>query len=142
MSGAVLVAAAIVAVNPYVLWNGLTVFASDSISTPGVAQAGMQFNTDGSCTLIGSLGTNPNWYTPTTGSIGNSHWVRATVLTGSITSGTTGSWLQLSSARSWSRLTGTLGVSGATVLIEIATDSGGTNIVSTGTLNITTTVLP
>lgn len=97
------------------------------------AAASCTLNTDGTCTNTPS--TSPtNWYTPTTGSIGTGYWVRATATSGSLSSGTTGSWLQLNSARTWVRdNAGTEGTLSATLTLEIATDSGGVNIVATRT---------
>lgn len=62
-----------------------------------------------------------------------SYWVRATVYAGTTpTSGTIGSWLALTSTRTWSWLRSAVGTTSGTLKIEIATDSGGSTIVATG----------
>lgn len=87
-------------------------------------------NTNGVCT--NSPSTAPgNWYSPTTTSIGDSYWARVTVTSGSLSSGTTGSWVQLNTFRDWTRNNaGIEGTLSATLTLEIATDSGGSNIVA------------
>lgn len=102
----------------------------------------LTLNTDGTFSVTGSGDAyetdSGNWYSPTTTGIGSSYWVRFTRTAwnsqGSATA-TTG-WLQLSSARSISAAaSATFNVvnCAATWTIEIASDSGGTNIVSTTT---------
>lgn len=74
------------------------------------------------------------WYTPITGGIGASYWVRATAVdTGAGNRvGTLNSWLQLNSDRVWSVDTSIGGYGLWGLKIEIATDAGGSNIVCTG----------
>lgn len=71
-----------------------------------------------------------NWITPTTGS--TTHYVRATLSSGTFTSGTTGSWLALTSNRLWSVRQTSGGFRTTTATFEIATDAGGTNVVASG----------
>lgn len=94
------------------------------------AIASFTLNTNGVCT--NSPSTAPgNWYSPTTTSIGDSYWARVTVTSGSLSSGTTGSWVQLNTFRDWTRNNaGIEGTLSATLTLEIATDSGGSNIVA------------
>lgn len=80
----------------------------------------------------GSLG-GYNWSTPTTGS--TTRFVRATLLSGSFSSGTTGSWLALTSNRTW-RVNVISGSKQVSASFQIATDSGGTNIVATATITL------
>ena len=75
-----------------------------------------------------------NWSTPTTGS--TTRFVRATLTSGSFNSGTTGSWLALTSNRTWNVAVVTSGSRQASASFQIATDSGGTNIVATATITI------
>lgn len=46
--------------------------------------------------------------------------VHATVVSGSVSSGTTGSWLPLTSTQTWSRNRATVGLNSVTLFIEIA----------------------
>lgn len=100
---------------------------------------------DGTLTVFGDVTSFLQWGAPTTTDIGQSYWVRFTrdsfSTTGSGGSGsataTTG-WLQLNVARSVTVIAnkvtgpGTF-QSNASYTIDIATDSGGTNIVATAT---------
>jgi hypothetical protein len=97
--------------------------------------AGVNFTvlSDGTVLVTGdNSGTlaNYNWITPTTGS--TTYYVRATLDSGTFNSGTTGSWLALTSNRSWVVRVFTLSSRSTTATFEIATDSGGTNVVATG----------
>jgi hypothetical protein len=97
--------------------------------------AGVNFTvrSDGTVLVTGdNSGTlaNYNWITPTTGS--TTYYVRATLDSGTFNSGTTGSWLALTSNRSWLVRVFTLSSRSTTATFEIATDSGGTNVVATG----------
>jgi len=74
-----------------------------------------------------------NWASPTTTGIGSSYWVRVTPTSGTFTSGTTGSWVSLSSGQAWSK--NTTGSGTATVLytLEISSSSSGTPVLVTKT---------
>lgn len=93
--------------------------------------------TNGTITALGGqavyLPFGTKWVNnPSTG-VGNNYWVRATTnfLIGSGT-GTTGSWLQLNTARTWTLTAPTGGaIYGWDIKFEFATDSAGTNIVAT-----------
>lgn len=109
-----------------------------SAGSPTTVSATLTFNTDGtiSGTTAGfaSHTFSDNWYKPTTASIGSSYYIRATVVTGtnltSPSSGTTGSWLQLNSARSWANSISSATNKQSKLTIEIATDAAGTNIIA------------
>lgn len=116
---------------------------SDTYTDLGIngvdASAGVNFNvrSDGTVVVTGdNLGTlaEYNWITPTTGS--TTHFVRATLTSGVFTTGTTDSWLALTSNRSWLVRTFTSFTRTATATFEIATDSGGTNVVASGTVTL------
>lgn len=102
---------------------------------PTDASCSLQLNTDGTMSSTGNFSTvGPNWYLPTSTGVGANYWVRMTVTAGSNpTVGTVGSWLQLSSNRAWTWTRTTTGVLSATVTVELATDSGGANIIATKT---------
>lgn len=105
----------------------------------GDAFAECTLNTDGSITKTGDSGFPGGWYTDTVTGIGSSYWVRATTISGT-GSGTTGSWLALSTARSWSVGAIAGGDSNTWILkLEFASDSGGTTIVATTRLGLQAT---
>lgn len=95
------------------------------------------YNTDGSIDqnkagITTDLGI---WWSasPETG-IGSDYEIRASIVSGTVSSGTTGSWLALSLQRSWNRLSGAEGVfESVTLTIEIRD-------VATSTVQDTTTV--
>lgn len=106
----------------------------------GTASAEVRYNNNGTKERRingGSYTGNGNWYSPTTASIGDTHWVRFTKVSesGATISGTFGSWLQLNTARSLSISTSSGEASGV-ITIEISTDSSGTTIVATGTITL------
>lgn len=84
----------------------------------------LTFRRDGSYSPAGIANFLSRWCTNTSATIGDSFWIRATLLAGSVTGDTTGAWLQLNADRSWS------GAVGARVQIEIATDAAGASIVA------------
>lgn len=99
--------------------------------------AGVNFvvRSDGTVLVSGdNSGTlaNYNWITPTTGS--TTYFVRATLVSGTFNTGTTGSWLALTSNRSWIVRVFTAAGRSTTATFEIATDSGGTNIVASASV--------
>ena len=113
---------------------------SDLQVDPDNSESGWRFNSDGSIqrNLNGGYSAwNPTpdeWSArqPIT-AIGDNYWIRATLDAGSTpTAGTLNTWQQLSTNREWYISRPVVGVSTFTVKIEIATDSGGTNIIATG----------
>lgn len=111
-------------------------------SAPGfAATATFTLNTDGTVTASfvdgdgGSTIGSASWFTPTTAGIGSSYWVRYTVTSGTATTNGASSFTQLNAARSITK-SASAGTASCTFTIEIATDSGGTNIVLTSTGNV------
>jgi hypothetical protein len=123
-------------VSPFTAWD----LKGDN--SPGnSAGATIYFNSDGTVTyavqfvdVSNTVGTE-SWFSPTTTGIGNSYWVRFTVTSGTLTTNQASTWTALSSARAFDKQAVSGAVS-ATVTVEIASDSGGTNIVFTSTGNI------
>lgn len=118
----------------------------------GTASASITFNTNG--TISYSTTNNPEtglnyWYQPTTTNIGASYWIRATLAStvsnlngGSFSrSGTTGTWLQLNSARQWSlSVTGLNSEISDNYTFQFSTSSTGSPIIASFTDNSITTV--
>lgn len=109
------------------------------------ATATVTFNTDGTVSgTIGGTGSNgatgDRWYQPTESGIGSGYWIRATLSSGlSPNNGNpgVGTWLALSSGRTWGYTSGggTLGTRDGTLLFEIASDSGGSTVVCSGSFS-------
>jgi hypothetical protein len=107
------------------------------VPAPSTATAGVTFGTDGSISFNGSgPAADTNWRRPTLAGVGSSFWVRATVNSGTLSSGTSGSWLQLNSARSWTKTSTGAGLLTCSITLQVASDAGGTNIVSSGTYSL------
>ncbi len=78
-----------------------------SAGWPSAASAGgasLNVNNDGTFSGSGSLGGN--WVVPTTAAIAALYQIRVDATSGSFSSGTTGTWLDLGTTRSWSRNSG------------------------------------
>jgi hypothetical protein len=106
----------------------------------GTSSASLTFNPNGTITTTTSVldasSLQPTaWYTPTTTSIGNSYWVRGTTQSG-VSTGTMGTWLALTSARTWSLSVGSGGASTSVVLFEISSSATGTPVVASGNIII------
>ena len=96
-------------------------------------------NTDGTLTVVGNGNTakgditpNPGWYAPTTGSIGSTYEIRVTSTFGTFSTGTSGTWLALSSARTWT--VSTSGFKTVTFTIEIR-EAATSTVVATSLSN-------
>ncbi len=106
---------------------GATELASDT--APATAGVGYQLTSGGleqsgigtaSSILYSTIG---DWVTPTGNA--NLYEVRATLNSGAVSSGTTGSWLALTSTRTWTVTRSVIGTSNANLTIEVrrASDS-------------------
>jgi hypothetical protein len=115
---------------------------SDFVIDPADATATTALQTDGSVTHGSSSfpGVFADWFLPNTAAIGNGFWIRATIISGTFSSGTAGTWLQLNAARTWTRQQTVIGVSTVVFTLELATDSGGANIVKSCQCTLTATV--
>lgn len=109
------------------------------------AFADITFNSNGTISLgTSNLGTqgSGNWATPTTTNIGSSYWIRATQ-TGSYGTGgiggatqygsTRGVWISLQNVPTYGVSRTGNGMGGFYYTFQIATDSGGSNIIATVT---------
>ena len=105
----------------------------------GTAYAEITFYTDGSVGYAASdgSGSQPNWASPTTSGIGSSYWIKFTQTASYSVTTETGSsrgvWIQMSSNRTFGVSRTLTGAGGRTYTVQIATDSGGSNIVATKT---------
>jgi hypothetical protein len=108
----------------------------------------LYFNTNGTWNFYGFAGGDEsgNWATPTTTGIGSSYWIRFTRTFfsggfGNSATNTTG-WQQLSTARIITVTTGGIVGSQGDYTVQIATDSGGSNIVATASLGMFASTIP
>jgi hypothetical protein len=105
------------------------------------------FYTDGDVLKFTSSGNADitNWTTPITAGIGSSYWIRFTqtgTFGGSSESGDgRGIWYQLSDIRSYGLYRTANGAGGRQYTVEIATDSGGSNIVASTSVIISVEII-
>lgn len=125
-----------------VSWSGST--TNVSVATGG-RTCGFSVVTNG--TTLHSQGSSaittagPNWYSPTTTSIGSSYWVKATFTTttapsgsGNTTTGTFGSWGQITANQTWTWSTATGQTEWAgTMTLQFSLTNGGA-VVGTGSV--------
>ena len=101
--------------------------------------ASFSLNADGS--TGGAYEYSPgSWITPVGGSYGSSYWVIVTITTGSVTTGTTGSRVALTSGQTWTVTTTGTGASRAKSAygtIQIWDAASGGNMKASGTFNLT-----
>jgi hypothetical protein len=107
---------------------------------PGTATAGWRFETDGEVFRV----TGPQFqagieWTDLQPTPGKDYWIRATANSGSVPnagSDSLGVWHKVAGSgsgnRTWQWQRTTVGIYQGSVKVEIATDSGGTDIVATG----------
>lgn len=94
--------------------------------------ASITFNSNGTVSSVGNAGTyTTDWIDPTSAAP-DDYEIRATISSGTMTSGTFGSWLALTSNRTWSKTQFTVGSSSAQVLFEIRKGSG--SVLDSGTI--------
>lgn len=112
----------------------------DTVTDPADATVSIRCTTNGLIrTGIGATyTTRSNWYTPTTTAVGDDYHVKFTAVSGVIGSGA-GSWLALTSDRTYSISQTSVGTASSQVLIEIS-DDGGTTVIASGIFYLTATV--
>lgn len=104
------------------------VLNSGTVTTSVIVTAGsISSSTTGA---VGTAITAQDSGVPSTG------YVRATLTSGSIGSGTTGSWLAMSSTRTWSSTRSSLGTTTGTLLLEFSGDSAGALVTSQATVTV------
>lgn len=109
---------------------------SDVQPSPGTAFAGYRLTSSGEAqtdTNSSSWTRVEDWIRPTSAAPG-SYEVRATLNSGTLTSGTTGSWLALSTTPEWTVERTLNGISSASLTIEIRR---GTTVLDSATVTLT-----
>ena len=121
--------------------NPLNTLTLSDLPITGAATASASFNTDGTIIYTGSDSIGPtNWYIPQTTNIGVSYWLKVTVTSGntmavaSTIANNTITQISSNLKAQWTAL-GTQQKT-ATASVQIYSDSGGTNLVSTGTIDV------
>lgn len=115
---------------------------SDEVTSPTTCDVEYQLTNGGLekyALTSGGFVTLGSWVIPTANA-GN-YEVRATLNSGSLTSGTTGSWLALSTTRTWVRQRIAIGSSSANLTIEVRRASDGL-VMASKTVDLTASVTP
>lgn len=141
MTGVVMAAAGIGAARITLLGGTIP----HDVTDPADALAGYRLEPDGDISLNqngtgGAYVDSADWIVPK-GAAGGDYEARATLNSGSVSSGTTGSWLSLSGTLTWERDRTTIGTSSADLTIEIrrASDGavlGSSNVILTATVGV------
>lgn len=109
-----------------------------TVTTPATATASYALENDGDIAVNGS--DDGDWITPKAAA-GADYECRATVISGGFTTGTFGSWLALSSTRSWTLVQSGIGTATASMTLEIRRASDGT-VLDSATISFTAEVSP
>lgn len=116
-----------------------TTLAAGTVNYTAGLAAYLGVNPDGTITVFGGGGSIANhaWFTPTTTGKGTGHYLRATAVSGATLDPDNdwwpgSGWVSLAGVQNLGIAAGT-GTGVAVYTLEIATDSGGSNIVCTGT---------
>lgn len=104
---------------------------SYQLTSAGVANA---------ITTSSGTGAIENWVTPT-GAAGANYEARVTVNSGTLTSGTTGTWTALSSTQTWNVTRSTVGTKACNITVEIRLTSSGT-VLDSATIDLSANVDP
>ena len=104
---------------------------SYQLTSAGVANA---------ITTSSGTGAIENWVTPT-GAAGANYETRATVNTGTLSSGTTGAWTALSSTQTWTVTRSTVGTKNCNITVEIRLTSTGA-VLDSATIDLSANVDP
>lgn len=117
--------------------------AAHTNSVPTNCYAGVSLNSNGTEYAYSALGSATgtdlgDWLE--SGSA-DQFWARCTLNAGTLDGANsgTGSWLQLSTTRNWAIVRTTVGTDTADIDIDIATDSGGSNIVASANYTLSAT---
>ena len=116
---------------------------TDLTINPSICIVSYQLTSAGaanSVTTSSGTETIENWVTPTSAA-GANYEARATVNTGSLSSGTTGAWTALSSTQTWNVTRSTVGSKNCTFTVEIRRASSGT-VLDTVTIDLSANVDP
>ena len=110
---------------------------ADSTTSPTNASATYRLTSAGvvsKTTVADGTTTLGNWITPTSAA-GANYEVRATEDSGSVTSGTIGSWETLDTTRTWTLIRTAVGTANCTLSIEIRLASSGA-VLDTATITL------
>ena len=91
--------------------------ATDTAFDPANATASFSLQNDGD--IVTSAGDEGDWVTPAVAGVAAAYECFATLDSGTLTSGTTGSWLALSSTRTWTLQQTVVGTNNAQITIQI-----------------------
>lgn len=80
------------------------------------------------------------WLNPADATEADLYECRATLLSGSLSIGSTGAWLALTSDRQWARTQSSVGISTCSILVEIRLTGGDGTILSSATITLTAQV--
>ena len=113
----------------------------DEVNSPGSSSQAYRLNSNGKAYSFNTAGTAfiEDWVTPNGAAANYECYV--TVTSGTLTTGTTGSWLALSSTNEWKVERATVGLKTCTFTVDIRKVGTGT-VLDSATITINATVTP
>ena len=123
--------------EPLISLSNRTVFSSGAASQTATYTLESDGDIVATTTPVGAVDVG-DWIDPKAAAPGT-YEVLATIVSGSLSSGTTGSWLALTSNRSWSVTRGSLG--DATCIITVEIRKGGGATLASATIELTAEVI-
>lgn len=111
----------------------------DIVPSPSNASVAFSTDSDGGVygTQVGVFGFQYTWRTGT--GVSADYDVRATETSGTVSSGTVGSWLNLATDQTWTKTRNTVGSSAVTLTVEIR-DAATLAVLDTATVTLTAEV--
>lgn len=106
--------------------------------SPSPATAGMNFNSNGTYAAADGAPAG-NWATPTTTGVGSDYEIRWTNTSGTLSSGTAGAWLALTSGQSFAVTQSGVGTKSCTGTVEIR-DAATSTVQTTSTVTLSAEV--
>ncbi|MEO8804632.1 MAG: hypothetical protein ABI433_01005 [Burkholderiaceae bacterium] len=139
MSGFIAFVAAVAAA----IYTNIAGSASTSLIGGGSCSVTLTVRRDGTWQLTNVSGTptlspsgSQTWLTPNNAGSGDARWVRVTNAGPDAPTGTLATWLALTADRAWVLTAPPATTVNCTLTVAIATDSGGSNIVSSGSVTL------
>lgn len=116
--------------GPTIALSNQNIAALSADPTDATAAYSLENDGDVSRTVNGAVTDLGDWMSPKNSGLASLFECRATLNSGSLTGGTTGSWLGLGTTRSWTRTQTSVGASAANLTIEIRRAGTTTTIAS------------
>ena len=113
---------------------------TNTAADPGTAVATYALNNNGSITFVTGGTQTTEWMLPNIAAYAARYEARATITGGTLTSGTTGSWINLGTTRTWARDRTGIGSNSCTFTLEIR-DASSLQVLDSASITLTAEVI-